>query len=55
MKTFLVTFTVDGRRVQQEVRASTAREAKLNIEAQYSGSRVAFANVKDLSTGNYVM
>lgn len=54
MKRYQVTFTVDGKRVQENVSASNSSDAKRIIISQYNGSRVSIINCKDLKTGSFL-
>lgn len=47
MNTYYLTFTVNGKRTEQEVRANTIMDAKRIILAQYQGARINF-----ISTGH---
>ena len=47
MNTYYLTFTVNGKRTEQTVRARSMMDAKRLILAQYSGCRVNF-----ISTGH---
>lgn len=51
MKQYQVTFTVNGKRVQQNVATTSYSDAKKIVLAQYNGSKVAIVNCKDLTTG----
>lgn len=46
MKSFRLTFTVNGKRTEQIVNANTLTEAKNIIKSQYSGAKINF-----ISTG----
>ena len=47
MNTYYLTFTVNGKRTEQAVRAKTMTDAKNLIRAQYAGSSISF-----ISTGH---
>lgn len=53
MKQYQVTFTVNGKRTQQNVSANSYSDAKKLVQAQYSGSNVVIVNCKDLTTGYF--
>lgn len=53
MREYLVTFTVNSKRYQQKIIASSSIDAKRLIINQFSGQRVAIVNCKDLKTGYY--
>ncbi len=50
MKSYRLTFTVNGKRTEQIVRANSMMEAKALIKAQYQGARINF-----ISTGHEYM
>lgn len=50
MKTYKLTFTVNGKRTEQIVKANSIDDAKKIIRAQYQG-----ANVNFISTGHEYM
>lgn len=50
MNYYRLTFTVDGRRTEQVVRAYSLNEAKAIIKSQYQGCRINF-----ISTGHEYM
>lgn len=53
MREYLVTFTVDNKRYQQTISASSPTDAKRAVQSQYNGSRVGIINCKDLKMGYY--
>ena len=50
MKNFRITFTIDGRRTEQIVRAHSLMEAKNIVKAQFPGHNIRF-----ISTGHEYM
>lgn len=45
MNTYKVIFTVDGKRTEQVVKASSNEEAKKIIKNMYYGSRIVFTGI----------
>ena len=53
MREYLITFTVNCKRYQQTINASSPTDAKRAILSQYGGQQVSIVNCKDLKMGYY--
>lgn len=53
MRKYQVKFTVNGKRTQQIVDATSYSDAKKLVQVQYSGNKVVIVNCKDLTTGYF--
>ena len=53
MREYLITFTVNNKRYQQTISASSPTDAERAILSQYSGQRVSIVNCKNLKMGYY--
>lgn len=53
VREYLITFTLDGKRYQQKIIASSPTDAKRIVLNQYHVNRIAIINCKDLKMGYF--